>query len=92
MSELHVYTASEEEWVVAASPVDARDVYCAHIGCEPDEAPDQGTAYGGTHTDDWEALPDEQTLKIYDDETTHSKTCAGWVREHGRGYLCSANY
>lgn len=118
--ELHVWTADKEEWVVAATALDARDVYCAHLGSPPDESSEPGGADFGTHAADWSELPDDQVLKIrnecdethaLDDEDAdepkktvpcprgcddefiihHAKTCAEWVSDTGRGYLCSAN-
>lgn len=63
---LSVYTASDEEWVIAESPEDARDVYCAHIGCGPDMV-DQDSCDGGCHAEHWEALPMGKTLTMRDE-------------------------
>jgi hypothetical protein len=88
MSELHVFTASEEEWVIAASSEDACAVYCATIGCEPSKAADDG----GTHPDDWEALPDDKSLTRRDDDGgRQTMTCGEWARLEGRGYWGSAS-
>jgi hypothetical protein len=76
---MYVWTADREEWVIAASAEDARDVYCAHIGTTPSlTAEDDGSADGGTHASHWEKLPDDEIVKIQEEcQAMHRKgqTC-----------------
>jgi hypothetical protein len=69
-----MFTADSEEWVIAESPQDARDVYCKHIGHEPmadDEDPDDGDS--GMHVAHWEQLPDEKPLTLRTECDAHHK-------------------
>lgn len=61
--ELHVFTADREEWVIAYSPEDARDVYCDHIGCAAVEDSAHAADWG-THASHWEPCPDDAIIKI----------------------------
>lgn len=79
---LHVFTADNEEWVVAASPEDAAVVY-ASIGADPLEDVE------------WTQLPDDKPLTLFgyevDEEEKRTMTCAEWVTRLGRCYLGSVN-
>lgn len=59
---LHVWTADDEEWVVAESAKDACAVYRDHVGGE--EAHDANSADHGMHPDHWTELPDDRTLRF----------------------------
>ncbi len=64
MSELHMFTADDEEWVIAADPADAARVYCDHLGnVEPDMG-DPDKADGGTHAVHWKQVPDEKEMRL----------------------------
>jgi len=69
---LSMYTADAEEWVIAGSPEDARDVYCAHVGREP-ELGDPDAAEHGAHTAHWEALPDDKSLTLRTECEAHHR-------------------
>ena len=64
---LMMFTADDEEWVIAESPADAVDIYCAHIGapCAP-AAPgsDPDKCNPGTHIEHWTPLPDDKALTL----------------------------
>ena len=63
MGDLGVWTADNEDWVVASTNEEARDVFCHHMGWEPDTAPaSDGSRDFGTHADDWDLLPDDKVL------------------------------
>lgn len=68
---LHVWTADDEEWVVAESAQDACAVYCEHIGCEPSKNADSGDH--GTHPDHWSVLADDRPLKWAEECPEHHK-------------------
>jgi hypothetical protein len=63
MSELHVWTVDNEEWVVAESAVDACAVYCAHSGDEPLAEDSDGEDFDGTHPNHWTEVPDDHVIK-----------------------------
>lgn len=63
MGTLHVWTADDEEWVVAESAEDACAVYCAHLGSEPDTSTDGDDAEWGTHPEHWTELADDHVMK-----------------------------
>lgn len=108
MSYLRVWTAEEEEWVIAESAIDACFLYCEAIGYEP--AKEAEDSDWGTHPEQWTALPNDRVLRwseecseIHtngmlcprqcDDFFIRTKlTCKQHVAKSGRGYLGSANY
>jgi hypothetical protein len=70
---LAMYTADDEEWVIAATAEQARDLYCAHMGFEvATDDPDEADV--GTHVDHWTRLPDEKRLSLRDEcQEAHAK-------------------
>ena len=44
----------------------------------------------------WEELSDDQKLSIHDEDDSlpqpQKKTCAEWIKEKGRGFLCSTEW
>jgi len=74
---LHVWTADDEEWVVATSPEDACAVYCAFIGCEPSKVTDPDDL-DGTHPSDWTQVPDDKVFKLAEECPEH----------HPKGVAC----
>jgi hypothetical protein len=85
--ELHVFTADNEEWVVAASPEDAAEVYREYVG----EYLGSAGAEAATGLR-WQALPDEKPLTMTDEDAGVETVmfCGGWSIG-GRRYLGSAN-
>lgn len=88
MSEdLHVWH-NGYDWVVAKDEADARAVEHEMIGdpCTHDDTCD-------CEGDGWDQVPDEAPLKIATGEDGAppivTKTCAEWVKDEGRGFLCS---
>jgi hypothetical protein len=63
MSTLHLFTASQEEWVVAHDPEDARDVYCEVVGSKPHEG-DPERADPGVHEAHWAQVPDDRSMTL----------------------------
>ena len=59
--DLHMWTADDEEWVVASSAEEARDLYCAMSGAKP-ESGDPNKADGGAHVGHWTPLPGDKLL------------------------------
>ena len=91
MDDLHVWH-NGYDWVVATTAEDARAVeHEVSLGgvCSHDDACD-------CEGDGWEQWPDDKTVTIHDldgDEgPTQTKTCAEWVAQQGRGFLCSTEY
>ena len=80
-NELRMWTDTHD-WVVATSVEDARAIVTELTGsCE-------------SEVDEWEALPNEQVLKVVTDDDPpqrQAKTCAEWVAE-GRGHVASADW
>jgi hypothetical protein len=70
--------------VVAESAEDALDLWCETTG---EKRSDWSAG-------DFEMLPDEQLLAIWDDDgiLQTCKRCGEWAEEHGRGFLCSKEY
>ncbi len=78
-----VFTADNEEWVIARDPEDADLVYEETVGekYRPNGEPVM-----------WTMLPSDRVVKLDDEEEgLLSKTCAEWAKERGRGHLGSAN-
>lgn len=74
---LAVFTCDDEEWVVASSARDARDVYCHAFGIAPVDD-DKDGADPGARARDWEELPPEKILKIAEEcpeKHTPAKDC-----------------
>jgi hypothetical protein len=104
---LHVWTADDEEWVIAESAQDACAVYCAHIGCEPSATVDSDW---GTHPEHWSQMADDEVLRLQDECPEHHRpgvgcarcnstgilrtalSCAQHVARAGRSYVGSANF
>jgi hypothetical protein len=80
MSTLRVYANDVVDWVIASSPEDADAVCREHTG-DTDDDPHN-----------WTVCADDHVLPIHTDDGTIEKTCAEWVAEHGRGFLCSTEY
>ena len=90
MSELHVFS-DDVEWYIAASAVDAMAAQRELTGMrESNQDPET-----------WEQVPDERSLAIHMDDHGNAaeadapvvtKTCAEWIAEQGRGFLCSTEY
>jgi hypothetical protein len=82
---LHVWH-DDCDWVIAES------AKCATVWAM--------SSGGATHSDpkDWKQWPDEKPLTIHDyysdrqDFRGRTLTCAEWIAEHGRGFLCSTEY
>jgi hypothetical protein len=80
-----VFTADEEEYVIATTPEDAAAVYHETVG--DDLVFDDGPAT-------WTQLPDDRIFGIRleeDDEYATKRTCAEWAQTLGRTYLGSAD-
>ena len=87
MGDLKVWANGVIDWVVAESAEDARAVANEHTGGPGDD--DDEIPAG----DEWEAEPDDKVLSIHGDEGgTEEKTCAVWVAQNGRCFLCSTEY
>lgn len=85
---LKVWANDVTDWVIAESAADARAVLNEHTGFpgdDDDQIPPE---------DEWEAEPDDKPLEIRTDDGRGvvKKTCAEWVAESGRGFLCSTEY
>ena len=59
--DLHMWTADDEDWVIAETAEEARDLYCAMSGAKP-ESGDPNKADGGAHVEHWTVLPDDGLL------------------------------
>lgn len=72
---LHVFTCDHEEWVIATTPDDARDVFCKHMGFEPVLGPKEDDSKEfGTHESQWEQLPDDKLVNVAEEcSETHGK-------------------
>ena len=78
--DLHMWTADNEEWVIAESAEEARDLYCAMSGATP-ESGDPNAADGGTHVEHWTPLADERRL-------ARREECP---ERHGKGVVCTVD-
>ena len=71
--QLHVWTADDEEWVVAYSADDACTVYCVdQIGCERATG-EADRADHGTHPGHWTLLADDKVLPFAEECPEHHK-------------------
>lgn len=86
---LFMFSADDEEWVIAHDAEDARDVYCAQIGSAPELGPhDPGANDCGTHASDWERLDDEKSLTLREEcEESHRPGRACKVPECKEGVV-----
>ena len=80
------------DWVIAEDVDDAWKVWTEYCG---EKREDYETEAG----DFWEELPDDKEISItFDDYDEHAfpnpqkKTCAEWIKEKGRGFLCSTEW
>lgn len=64
MDTLHVWTADDEEFVVAASAEDACAVYCEHAELERDTSEDGEDSDWGTRPEHWTELADDHVIPI----------------------------
>jgi hypothetical protein len=81
-SGLQMFTADNEEWVIARSVDDARDVYCSVMGFDPnnDPNPDKADMFG-THVQHW------KPIRNLDKEMTLTTECN--KTDHQEGKACS---
>lgn len=85
---LHVWTDSERaDHIIAESEEDAWELW-GEFCCDPRETDAPGY---------WRALPDDApiTVTLYDDHDRPyyvKKTCAEWIAEKGRTFLCSREW
>ena len=89
MKELHCYSDGYSDMVVADSKEDALEVWCAHVGENPED-----------YVNVFEQIPGDKMIKIIDGEdcvytitedTQYTeKTAAQWAKKNGRGFLCSS--
>ncbi len=88
MSDLSVF-ANDYEWVIAESLEDALKIVKETTGYE----------YEAEEIEECGELPDETTVRIWweDDQIAEigngkliEKTCAEWIEQEGRGYLCAS--
>lgn len=89
---LHVFRDNNEiDCVIAESAEDAMKVLCEHAGGKPEDYPDTT----------FEQMPDDQMLTImWEDKhdippgepEKMRLTCADWVKQEGRSFLCSTEY
>jgi hypothetical protein len=84
---LHVY-ADEYNWIIAHSVDDAWAVALELWGGVMSDYGDR---------DDFAPLPDDSPLPIWDSEIPGegvqiTKTCAEWIAERGRGWLCGTEF
>ena len=73
-----------DDWVIAESAEDATAVWIEYYGEPAEELR-------------WKRWEDNRTLSMFDfgddDEVTKiMRTCAEWIAQQGRGWLCGANY
>ncbi len=90
MEQLHVFS-DDVDWYIARSVQDAMALQRNHGGMrEVDQEPET-----------WLQAPDDGPLSIHMDDTGNAsdgnaplvtKTCAEWIAEKGRGFLCSTEY
>jgi hypothetical protein len=78
--ELRMFTDDGEEWVIAESAREARDIFCAMSGAAPDEG-NLNSADGGAHVEHWTPLPADQIVGRQDEcpERHKEGVCAGSV-------------
>jgi hypothetical protein len=90
-ADLHVWEDSDCVWVVAADARDAAIAYAEFCGYD-DPAGQIGLPGTYINPDDWGMVPDDSELEIdRGDEgiDLETQTCAQWVAEQGRGFLCT---
>ncbi|HBU30655.1 MAG TPA: hypothetical protein DEB56_14775 [Thiobacillus sp.] len=92
---MHVYSDNDCVWVVAESKLDACKAYAEFCGYE-DVAEATEECGDGFDPSNWSELPDDSPLSIVEDEDDlpcadafRTMTCAEWVAEQGRGFLCT---
>ena len=93
MSDLHVWSDNDCVWVVAADARDAAIAYGEFCGYD-NPAREIGQPGTDIEPDNWSMVPDDAELTINradEDEPPDSitQTCAAWVAENGRGFLCT---
>ena len=79
---LHVWQdTTKTDWVIAEDSEDASKAWAETMGEEFDSS------------DGWVQWLDDGPLRMRDEDGEwHEKTCAEWVKEYGRGMLCSTEY
>ena len=85
---LHVYT-NGYEWWIAESVDAAKDLCLENIG---DPSPETLEALEDIEGDGWEELADDAVIGMFRDEEREDyakQTCAAWIAEQGRGFLCT---
>lgn len=80
MQKLSMWTAGDEDFVIAADLADARAVMR-----------EQGGGHG-LEDDAYQRLPDDAVFPFAKEEDgpTIKKTCAEWAAEHGRGHFATS--
>ena len=87
MSDLRVFRNDVIDWVIAESPADATRAWEEHNGDTWENCT------GDDERPSWRELANDEVLNVRDDDgDSVEKTCAEWVRDHGRGFLCSTEY
>ncbi len=84
-NELHVFN-NDHDWVIATSPKDAIAVWCAEMG--------ENIENYSYEEETWDVLDDGKFISIFveeDDTEATRKTCAEWIAEKGRGFLCTTD-
>lgn len=77
---------NDYDTVIAYDREDAIALWAENIGEDPD-------FYDPT---EWERLPDDKPVRIYEDDDTSKppteKMPAEWIAQNGRGFLCSTEF
>lgn len=82
MGGLHVFANDVVEWVIARDEADATAVWHEFFG-ESEEPVDTN----------WVRLEPWTVITVHDDDLgVRTMTCAGWIVESGRGFLCTTEY
>jgi len=88
---LHVWSADDEEWVVAESAEDAARIYCALIGVAPDWSGDGEDSGWGTYPHHWSQLPDDKRLKWGEECAEHHKEGVSCPNACDDGFIIRTN-
>ena len=84
-ADLHVFTAEDEEFVIAASSEDAAAVHRECVGEDLVFCESEGPVT-------WEQLPDDKSFTLNDeDEGRQTRTCGEWAKLRGRCYFATTN-
>ena len=91
MADLHVWEDGDCVWVVAESAEDAAIAYAEFCGYD-DPRGEIGKPGSDVVPENWSMVPDTTSMKVARDDDgkdVTTQTCAEWVQENGRGFLCT---